>query len=133
MISYLLKKLGYAILTLYGVVTVVFLLFYLLPGDPAQMMMGQNESEEQLAAVRAKYGFDQSLGQQYLYFLNDLSPLSVHSASQEDFTYDDGTYTGLRDFTIGETSLISPVCFIQCRNNSQHHTTQQGNDDSNSS
>ncbi|GAK93229.1 dipeptide transport system permease protein DppB [Nonlabens ulvanivorans] len=40
MISYALRKIGYAMLTLYGVVTVVFLLFYLLPGDPAQMMMG---------------------------------------------------------------------------------------------
>ncbi|SCX93377.1 peptide/nickel transport system permease protein [Nonlabens sp. Hel1_33_55] len=106
MISYLLKKLGYAILTLYGVVTVVFLLFYLLPGDPAQMMMGQNESEGQLAAVRAKYGFDQSLGQQYLYFLNDLSPLSVHSTPQKDFTYNDGKYTGLKIMTMGETSLM---------------------------
>ena len=106
MIGYLLKKLGYAILTLYGVVTVVFLLFYLLPGDPAQMMMGQNESEEQLAAVRAKYGFDESLGQQYLFFLNDLSPLSVHSTSQKDFTYDEGKYTGVKIVTIGETSLL---------------------------
>jgi len=106
MISYLLKKLGYAVLTLYGVVTVVFLLFYLLPGDPAQMMMGQNESEEQLAALRAKYGFDQSLGSQYLYFLNDLSPLSIHSEVPEDFTFDDGKYTGIEIITAGQTSFM---------------------------
>lgn len=106
MITYLLKKLGYAILTIYGVVTVVFMLFYLLPGDPAQMMMGQNESEEQLATLRSKYGFDQSLGQQYLYFLNDLSPLSVHSEDAKDFTFDDGKYSGIDLFTIQETSLM---------------------------
>ena len=49
---------GYAVLTLLGVVTVIFFLFTILPGDPAQMMLGQNESEEQLEIVRAKYGFD---------------------------------------------------------------------------
>ncbi|AGC75178.1 peptide/nickel transport system permease protein [Nonlabens dokdonensis] len=104
MISYVLKKLGYALLTLYGVVTVIFLLFYLLPGDPAQMMLGQNESEEQLANVRAKYGLDKSIGTQYLYFLNDLSPVSFHSLQPEDFTYDNGKYTGVALFKIGETS-----------------------------
>ena len=100
MISYLFKKLGYALFTLYGVVTVVFLLFYLLPGDPAQMMMGQNESKEQLQALRSKYGFDQSLGQQYLYFINDLSPLSLHSEDPTYFTYNDGKYSGFEFFTI---------------------------------
>ena len=104
MISYVLKKLGYALLTLYGVVTVIFLLFYLLPGDPAQMMLGQNESEEQLVNVRAKYGLDKSIGTQYLYFLNDLSPVSFHSLQPEDFTYDNGKYTGVELFEIGETS-----------------------------
>ena len=66
---------GYAVLTLLGVVTVIFFLFTILPGDPAQMMLGQNESEEQLEIVRAKYGFDKSIGTQYLYYLNDLSPV----------------------------------------------------------
>ncbi|PPK95075.1 peptide/nickel transport system permease protein [Nonlabens xylanidelens] len=104
MISYVLKKIGYALLTLYGVVTVIFLLFYLLPGDPAQMMLGQNESEEQLANVRAKYGLDKSIGTQYMYFLNDLSPVSFHSTDKSDFTYDNGKYTGVDLFTIGTTS-----------------------------
>jgi len=107
MISYVLRKLGYALLTLYGVVTVVFLLFYLLPGDPAQMMMGQNENAEQLAVVQHKYGFDQSIDRQYLYFLNDLSPLSFHSTDVSDFTYNDGTkYNATSLFTIGETKTV---------------------------
>jgi len=107
MIRYVLHKIGYALLTLYGVVTVVFLLFYLLPGDPAQMMMGQNESEEQLAVVRAKYGFDQSIGTQYLYFLNDLSPVSFHSTQQLDYTFNDpAVYSGVSLFTIGETTTM---------------------------
>ena len=106
MIRYILGKLGYALLTLYGVVTVVFLLFYLLPGDPAQMMMGQNESAEQLAIVQHKYGFDQSVGTQYLYFLNDLSPLSFHSTNPEHFTYNDSKYSAISLFTIGTTTTV---------------------------
>ena len=61
MISYILQKIGYAILTLFGVVTVIFLLFNILPGDPARMMLGQNETAEQVAIVKKKYGFDQPL------------------------------------------------------------------------
>lgn len=114
MISYVLRKISYALLTLYGVITVVFLLFYLLPGDPAQMMMGQNESAEQLAIVKHKYGFDQSLGTQYLYFLNDLSPLSFHSSSPVDFTYNDGLkYTGVSLFKIGDTVVLLKFPYLR--------------------
>ncbi|TQD33651.1 ABC transporter permease [Haloflavibacter putidus] len=87
MFQYIIKKIGYAFLTLLGVISVIFLLFNILPGDPAQMMLGQNETEEQLQAVRAKYGFDKSLGTQYLYYVNDLSPVSVHSNQTAAYTY----------------------------------------------
>jgi peptide/nickel transport system permease protein len=110
MIGYLLKKLGYAIITLYGVVTVIFALFYLLPGDPAQMMLGQNETQEQIDNVSRKYGFDQPLLVQYGYYLNDLSPLSCHSTAPADFTYDDGKYSGVRliGWGSGELQLKFP-------------------------
>ena len=87
MISYFLNKLFYALLTLLGVVTVIFFLFNVLPGDPAQMMMGQNEDSEQLRLVKKKYGFDKPISTQYFYYLNDLSPLSFHSNEKEDYTY----------------------------------------------
>ncbi len=102
--SYFIHKLGYALLTLLGVVTVIFLLFTLLPGDPAQMMLGQNETEEQIKSVRKKYGFDQPIHRQYLYYINDLSPISFHSTNQDDFTfYEDSKYKGVRLFEINET------------------------------
>ena len=41
------------------------------------MMLGQNEDSDQLAIVKAKYGFDKPIATQYLYYLNDLSPLSL--------------------------------------------------------
>ena len=74
----LFTRLRQALGVAFGVITVVFLLFSALPGDPARMMMGQQEDQEQLASIRALYGFDKPLWKQYLYYLNDLSPLSVH-------------------------------------------------------
>ena len=52
MIPYTLKKIGYATLTLFGVVSVIFMLFNILPDDPAKMMLGQNQNKEQIAAVQ---------------------------------------------------------------------------------
>ena len=57
--------------TLLGVITVIFFLFQVLPGDPGRMMMGQNEDDEQLKAINARYGFDKPVFVQYLYYLND--------------------------------------------------------------
>ena len=84
---YILKKIQHAFWTLLGVVTAIFFLFNVLPGDPAQMMLGQNEDQAQLAIVKQKYGFDQPVMTQYLYYLNDLSPLSFHSINPNDYTF----------------------------------------------
>ena len=42
------------LITLFGVVTVIFFLFQVLPGDPARMMMDQNEDQEQLKIINQK-------------------------------------------------------------------------------
>jgi peptide/nickel transport system permease protein len=51
------------------------------------MMLGQNESPEQLALVQKKYGFDLPVSKQYLLYLNDLSPLSLHSTDRNALSY----------------------------------------------
>ncbi len=107
MLNYFLNKTFYALLTIFGVVTVIFFLFNVLPGDPAQMMLGQNEDSEQIAAVKAKYGFDKPISTQYLYYLNDLSPVSFHSSNQEDYTFlKDGKYSAAKLFTLGQTTTV---------------------------
>lgn len=114
MIGYLLQKIGYAFLTLFGVVTVIFLLFNILPGDPARMMLGQNETAEQVAIVKKKYGFDQPLSKQYVYYINDLSPISFHNLSEEDYTYfSDKKYTGLKLFNVGETNVVIKAPYLR--------------------
>lgn len=107
MIPYLLRKLGYALLTLFGVVSVIFLLFTILPGDPAKMMLGQNQTAAQVDQVKKKYGFDQPVTTQYWQYLNDLSPLSFHSNDVDSYTFlspDKYTYTGL--FETGSGTLV---------------------------
>ncbi|WP_418513306.1 ABC transporter permease [Corallibacter sp.] len=114
MISYFLNKTFYALLTLFGVVTVIFFLFNVLPGDPAQMMLGQNENSEQLAIVKAKYGFDKPVSTQYFYYLNDLSPISFHSNTETDYTYlREGKYSAIRLFTIGNTTTALKFPYLR--------------------
>jgi len=114
MIGYILQKLGYALLTLFGVVTVIFLLFNILPGDPARMMLGQNETSEQVAIVKKKYGFDKPVSQQYLLYLNDLSPLSFHSTNTNDYSHlRHGKYEASKLFEIGETQVVLKVPYLR--------------------
>ncbi|WP_179345942.1 ABC transporter permease [Winogradskyella ursingii] len=114
MINYLLNKIFYAFITLLGVVTVIFFLFTILPGDPAKMMLGQNQNSEQVEAVKKKYGFDKPISTQYLYYLNDLSPISFHSNSTEDYTYlRDNKYTATELFTIGNTTTVIKTPYLR--------------------
>ncbi|WP_412987886.1 ABC transporter permease [Pontimicrobium sp. IMCC45349] len=114
MVNYFLNKIFYTLLTLFGVVTVIFFLFNVLPGDPAQMMLGQNEDSEQLAIVKKKFGFDKPISTQYLYYLNDLSPLSFHSTNKEDYTFlDKKKYAATSLFTIGNTTTAIKLPYLR--------------------
>lgn len=114
MISYLLQKIGYALLTLLGVITAIFILFTIVPGDPAQMMLDQNEDPEQLAKVRAKYGFDQPISKQYIYYLNDLSPISFHSKNIDTYTYlKKEKYSATPLLSIGKTAIAVKLPYLR--------------------
>lgn len=104
----------YAFLTLLGVVTVIFFLFNVLPGDPAQMMLGQNEDSEQLAIVKHKYGFDKPVSTQFFYYLNDLSLVSFHSKSDADYTFfDSKKYSGNKLFSAGNTDIVFKFPYLR--------------------
>ena len=114
MISYFLNKVFYALLTLFGVITVIFFLFNVLPGDPAQMMLGQNEDSAQLAIVKQKYGFDKPVSTQFIYYLNDLFPLSFHSKNPEDYTFlRDGKYSAVPLISIGNTVTVLKLPYLR--------------------
>lgn len=86
MISYIFKKSFYSFFVLWGVITLVFFLYNILPGDPARMMLDKREDAEQLLIINQKYGFDKSVTEQYILYLNDLSPISFHHVSKDSFT-----------------------------------------------
>jgi peptide/nickel transport system permease protein len=54
MISSVLSQFYYSFLTLFGVVTIIFFLFNVLPGDPAQMMVDQQEDSLQMEQIKKK-------------------------------------------------------------------------------
>lgn len=95
-------------------VTVIFFLFNVLPGDPAQMMLGQNEDSAQLALVKKKYGFDKPVGTQFLYYLNDLSPISLHSTNPDDYSFlNPNKYSATELATFGNTSLALKFPYLR--------------------
>jgi peptide/nickel transport system permease protein len=83
MINFIIKRLLYGLLVLWGVITVVFFLFNVLPGDPARMIMGQRTDVSSVEAIKKDLGLDKSITVQYLNFLNDISPLSWHNLKDE--------------------------------------------------
>lgn len=95
-------------------VTVIFLLFNVLPGDPAKMMLGQNQTAEQVKAVKKKYGFDKPLKTQYFYYINDLLPISFHSNTEDDYTFlRDDKYNAITLFTIGNTTTVLKLPYLR--------------------
>ncbi|MBL4594281.1 MAG: ABC transporter permease [Flavobacteriales bacterium] len=106
MIQFIAKRIMYGFLVLAGVVTVVFLLFNVLPGDPARMLMGQRADAESLKIIQKDLGLDQPLSRQFVMFLNDLSPISFHDTDSEHYLYlDDEKYSYSEMFKYGASSV----------------------------
>jgi len=70
----LLRQLAQGLGVLWGSVTLVFLIFSQVP-DPARAIAGQNERTEAIEAFRELHGLNLSLGERYVRFLGELSPL----------------------------------------------------------
>ena len=66
MMRYAIKRLLLAIPTLLAMLTAVFILVRLVPGDPAAVMLGDQASAEALAALRLRLGLDLPTYVQYL-------------------------------------------------------------------
>ncbi|GAK58142.1 binding-protein-dependent transport systems inner membrane component [Candidatus Vecturithrix granuli] len=71
MLRYVTNRLLQLILILIGVSIVVFLMLRLIPGDPAQLLLGEFATAQELAALREKLGLDQSQLTQYWIFLKN--------------------------------------------------------------
>ncbi|HCL05242.1 MAG TPA: ABC transporter permease [Chitinophagaceae bacterium] len=81
MLQYLTKKLLYGLLVLAGVVVIVFFLFQGF-GDPARLVLGQTGDSTTIQNIRKELALDQPKWKQFVYYLNDVSPLSIHSKEE---------------------------------------------------
>ena len=68
-LRFLARRLALTILVLLGVATLVFSLIHLIPGDPAQAMLGEAAAQKDVEELRQKLGLDRPLLEQYGHFL----------------------------------------------------------------
>ena len=116
MLKYTIKRLLYGLLVLLGVVTLVFFLFNILPGDPARMMLGQRADAESIEIINRDLGRDKPVGTQYLNYLNDLLPISLHdNADPGNFFFLSpdkyAPYTTL--LKVGSTSVVLKAPYLR--------------------
>ena len=69
MTRYVLRRLVLAVPVLLGIMTAVFILLQLIPGDPAFVMAGEKGTAEQVERIREEFGLNRPLPVQYAYFL----------------------------------------------------------------
>lgn len=81
MFQILIRKLAYGILVLAGVVVVVFFIFQAF-GDPARMVLGQTGDKQTMDNIRKELYLDQPKWKQFLFYVNDISPIAIHSAQE---------------------------------------------------
>lgn len=78
MLKFIVKKILYGLLVLIGVVVLVFVLFQGF-GDPARLVMGQTGDAATEANIRKELYLDQPKWKQFIFYLNDVSPIAIHS------------------------------------------------------
>ncbi|HEY9621638.1 MAG TPA: ABC transporter permease [Crinalium sp.] len=72
MLRYILRRILGLIPVLFGITLLVFLFLHLIPGDPAQVILGQRATPEQVQQLRETMGLNRPLPVQYFAFLNQL-------------------------------------------------------------
>lgn len=88
------RKMLYGLLVLAGVIVVVFFLFQGF-GDPARLVLGQTGDKATIENIRKELALDKPRWQQFLLYLNDVSPVGIH-------TEEEIRAKGLKGFLSGE-------------------------------
>jgi peptide/nickel transport system permease protein len=71
-LAYLVKRVISTLPVFWGIATIIFILMFMVPGDPARMLMGQRGDEETLTRIRGELGLDRPFLVQYGLFWNRL-------------------------------------------------------------
>lgn len=109
MINYLIKRIVSGILVLFSVVTLVFFLFSFSFPNPESMAVGQRTDVETQNAIKQEFGLDKPIHQQYLLFLNDLSPISFYAKSTVDYT----ELNRIASINIGNTVVLFKTPYLR--------------------
>jgi ABC-type dipeptide/oligopeptide/nickel transport system permease component len=72
MAAYLVRRILFSVLILWGVITIVFVVLRLIPADPAQLILGSDALQSEVDELRREMGLDQPLWVQYGTYLGDL-------------------------------------------------------------
>lgn len=109
MIRFIFNRLLYGSIVLLGTVIVVFFIFNVLPGDPVNMMAGQRTDVATREAISEELGLNLPMHNQLLFYLNDLSPVSLHAnTEQAKAKYN---YTSL--LKIGDNVLVAKAPYLR--------------------
>jgi peptide/nickel transport system permease protein len=82
MFSYLAQRLAGAVLVVFGVISIVFLLIHLIPGDPVEIMLGEAASSTDREALRVALGLDQPVLLQFTHYLHGLLQFDLGASLQ---------------------------------------------------
>jgi ABC-type dipeptide/oligopeptide/nickel transport system permease component len=93
LLGYTIRRLLWAIPVIFAISIIVFYMMRLAPGDPVDTILGQRYDEERAAKLRAKYGYDQPIIEQYFTYMNNL------------FHGDLGVSTRHQDYSVKEVVL----------------------------
>lgn len=108
MLKFVAKKILYGIIVLLGVITTVFFLFNVLPGDPASIMLGQRANKEAVEAIHRDLGTDLPIMEQYALYLNDLFVVSIHDHKDKNSHWylNPEKYTWIPLFKVGTEKVV---------------------------
>ena len=106
MLSYLVKKLFYGFLVLFGVVVLVFFLFQGF-GDPSRLVLGQTGDSATIQNIKKELYLDQPKWKQFLFYLNDVSPIAIHSSDDIASKQLKGIFIG------GQTKIALKVPYLR--------------------
>lgn len=81
MLKFIIRKTLYGLLVLMGVVILVFFLFQGF-GDPSRLVMGQTGDSATQSNIRKELYLDQPKWKQFLFYVNDVSPLSIYTKEE---------------------------------------------------
>ncbi|ABV61755.1 oligopeptide ABC transporter permease [Bacillus pumilus] len=106
MLKYLIRRVGFMVVTLFIIVSITFFLMKLIPGSP--FVNAQKLSEAQQAVLNAKYGLDQPIPVQYFHYLINTftGDLGV------SFQFNNTSVTELLSYRVGPSAVLGLQAII---------------------